>query len=870
MNIESKYELVQLIYLISIFNGVILGLAIAAFFQNRRSSVNKSFSFYLVILIFWTNFVYLYSFLFYMPHVFLPLSIIAGSLLSPGFYLFSRHLTEESYKVKKQEYAGLIPLAVIVLYNILHLFDPRYREMINDIIKVADGQLFRKADWSYYLYTAYVIAGIIFGLFIIFKKIRIEKRQIKRNQLIFIIITITVGYISNIVLVMIKTILNKQVNLLTSVTIIMIALLLIGFSLLRNKAWTVEHMMELVEKQDKELSESYDKLKAIDKTKSDFFTNLSHEMKTPLTLISNYMDKYLENHTAEEEISIIKNNIDKLLEDMINFFDIQKLDRGLALYENNKIIDLSSTVKQKLDLYKSMVSKMGITISQDIENSIFIKADSAAVERIINNLMNNAVRYNKQDGNINVVLSGSENNTTLSIKDTGIGIAEDDIIHIFEPYYQVSHKKKNIQGIGMGLSIVNEIIKSINGNITVNSKPGEGTEFIIALDRYHVKEGDEISRENLSLKPVNNLPFYNRHIQESSNKNNINVLVVEDNTDLLHLVLDKLSGKYNVFGASNGTAALNELETIPVPDVIISDIMMDEMDGIELCKTILNDSRFSDIPFIFLTARSRIEDKIEGLNTGAIDYIYKPFVLDELISKIDAVIRYRELKKNLFEKDKFTSLGMLLGGISHEIFNPLSGITAPLENIEKMISESGMETPANFTKYTNQIRISAEKIHNTINKIKLLYSDNPAVSKEVSLLDAVNFTIADFIKEYKDIDYILKIEAGLKIMANPGAFKIILTNLLSNASEALNGKGKILISAVKEKNTVFIKVEDDGPGIPPEDADTVFDAFYTTKNTGMGLGLNIVKNLCLKQGWDIRVISEKNKGTIFTISTESI
>ena len=331
-----------------------------------------------------------------------------------------------------------------------------------------------------------------------------------------------------------------------------------------------------------------------------------------------------------------------------------------------------------------MVDKLKISIYQNIEESIYIKSASAAIERVVNNLLNNAVRYNKQNGVINVELCGSENEVKLSIKDNGIGIEKNEIEHVFKPYYQVSRKKKNIQGVGMGLSIVKEIVDSLDGEISVNSSPGDGTEFIIRLQRYYLKEGDEVLHDNMTMKTVNNLPFQNENIDRINKTGNVNLLIVEDNIDLLNLMLRKLCERYNVYGSSNGINALKKLEKIPLPDVIVSDIMMDDMDGIELCRTVTKDERFADIPFIFLTARSMIEDKIDGINLGAIDYIYKPFILDELVSKIDAVIRYRELKNTLFEKDKFASLGMLLGGISHEIFNPLSGITAPLENLENI------------------------------------------------------------------------------------------------------------------------------------------------------------------------------------------
>ncbi len=609
----------------------------------------------------------------------------------------------------------------------------------------------------------------------------------------------------------------------------------------------------------------------INRRQTDFFTNVSHEIKTPLTLISNYLDSYIESHGKAKELSIIKGNIDKLLADMVNFFDNLKFERGIDMYDHGSIIDFSEVLSQKIDLYKSMAHRSGITIHADIEESLYLKADPAAMERIINNLMDNALRYNRENGSVEVSLQSSENNILFYVRDTGIGIDEREIDHIFEPYYQITHEKRNIQGIGMGLSLVKNIINSLTGDISVESEPGSGTVFTITMKKYNLKDGDTVFREQLSVRHIDTLPQFDEDSKHAPvTGGNETVLVVEDNRDLLHLILERLGERFTVYGAVNGTEALELLDTIQPPDVIISDIMMDEMDGYELFDALDDNENFRDIPFIFVTARSQSHDRIEGLNRGAIDYIYKPFVVEELISKIDAVIRYRNLQKSLHEKDKFTSLGMLLGGISHEIFNPLSGITGPLTNLEKMIEKSDLKNNSKIQKYVGHIRSSVEKIESAVNNIRVLYSSKNIEKETVPVREIASEVVSFYGRELDGIKINLDIDQNLTVSTNRDALFRILSNLVSNSIDALDGSGTVTLSAGEENGSTVFRVTDTGRGIPPDQIDTIFNAFYTTKEVGqgVGLGLNIVKNLCMKQGWDIAVESVPDKGTTFIITVK--
>jgi signal transduction histidine kinase len=615
---------------------------------------------------------------------------------------------------------------------------------------------------------------------------------------------------------------------------------------------------------------------------TEFFVNLSHEIKTPLTLITNYLDSYLENREMTPEIEAIKRNVDKLLRDMINFFDVLKLRKGLHVYRHDSVVDLSSFIKSKAELFKSTAARGGIDLSADIEPGLYSKIDPSALERIVNNLVENAIKYNKPGGSVGIRLASRGERIDLDVRDTGIGIDSEHIGKLFLPYFQITHKKGNRQGMGLGLSIVKGIVEELQGSIRLRSDPGVGSTFTITLDRHVPREGEPVfddaslfypgGSESPPELPARDLPIENASPSSAPNAGaQHSVLVVEDNEDLRSLLVGRLSGKFWVNAASNGKEALERLGDFELPDVVVSDIMMDTMDGYALFDVLSKDERYAGIPFIFVTARSTVDEKLDGLRKGAVDFIFKPFIIDELISKIESIIRYQDLKKELFEKDKFASIGMLLGGISHEIYNPLSGINAPLENIKKALRGTDLEKNGKIQKYIDYIETSVSRIEDIVANIRALYS-NPSLEKRwVSIGEAADRAFGLFPEAAeRGIVFQKDIADAPTVYAEEHALFQILRNLVANAIDSISGEGRILVGSRREGKATTLYVRDTGKGIDRSDRGRIFDAFFTTKAPpkGLGLGLYVVKDLVLKLKWEIRVDSELGQGTTFTISAK--
>ena len=259
--------------------------------------------------------------------------------------------------------------------------------------------------------------------------------------------------------------------------------------------------------------------------------------------------------------------------------------------------------------------------------------------------MDNAIKYNKKNGDINIRAHTKGEKIFIQIKDTGIGMTYKQIGNIFKPYKQLMANNNNCQGLGMGLYITKKIIEQLGGFIEVESRQNEGSVFTIIFEKYNLSKTD-------SIEISNNEPGFIReplkkNIQDTKiDHNKKTLLLVEDNIDMLLFLKNELKYNYNIITATDGAQAIYKINNCRRPDIIISDIMMKGMNGETFFDKLNKKAEHKDIPFIFLTAKTTIEDKLEALNKGVIDYIFKPFSIDELKAKINAILSFIQNKNS--------------------------------------------------------------------------------------------------------------------------------------------------------------------------------------------------------------------------------
>lgn len=601
------------------------------------------------------------------------------------------------------------------------------------------------------------------------------------------------------------------------------------------------------------------------------FMNLAHEIKTPLTLIKNYLDRYIQKTGLTDDLQVIKQNIYKLERDMVNILDSRKLELGKNLYTMNKSYSFSDILKMKEKLYNESALKKNIEMTFIIKDNLIIQADPLAIDRIINNLIDNAIKYTPNGGKIKVILDEQKDKIEFIVSDTGGGISKYNQKKLFQPYSQIFNQLGSSKGVGLGLFITHSIVKELKGSLSVTSAPDKGTTFTVRFKQAKTPSLidetmiEDITKTSITTESVCSIT----HKESNIISGRKNILLVEDNPDLLFYIKTELENVYNIYISENGNTALSALKEIKKPDLIISDVMMPEMDGFQFLEYLSKTPEYKDIPLIFLSAASDHDAKIKAYHQGAVDFISKPFSIDLIIARIDSLINFQVLKKELYEKDKYATLGMLLGGISHEIFNPLLGIYAPLENLELLLEKFDTTNKEKGDRYIKNINDSVIRIENIVKSLKILYYNRDLDTELLNIDDIIKSIIDIFIKKVSDrIKIDVSIDENFKLTGNHGSMTQILVNLISNSIDAILGNGNITIKAITTKKESYLTVSDTGNGIDEKDIDTIFNAFFTTKEVGKGtgLGLYIVKDLVLRMGWKIEVTSKKNSGTTFKIT----
>lgn len=401
----------------------------------------------------------------------------------------------------------------------------------------------------------------------------------------------------------------------------------------RLRSWNAD-LQEEVDKRTKELQKTNEQ-------KTNNFINLVHETKTPLTLIKNYLDEYISKYGSAQELDVIKGGVDKLTADVINLFDIERFTKGIDAYKHNRISDFSAILRNSLPLFQHYCERQKITCYVYIEDDLVIKADPNAINRIVNNIIENAIKFTSEGGEIVISLTKKKDSILFSVKDTGNGIPSELQKKVFEPYYQIGHKNTGLQGMGLGLPIVKKVVDGLGGTIIIESQPEKftGTKVVIILPAYSTDDNEEVVQSGSGISKLNYEFSYESICDSEYKPGRRTLLLVEDNITMINFLSHKLSVPYNVFCARNGVEALKKLhEMTVIPDLILSDVMMDKMDGFSFAKKLAEQGRYFHIPLIFLTAKSTHIDRLKGLKLGAIDFISKPFSFEELSQKIETVL----------------------------------------------------------------------------------------------------------------------------------------------------------------------------------------------------------------------------------------
>lgn len=504
------------------------------------------------------------------------------------------------------------------------------------------------------------------------------------------------------------------------------------------------HMRFEVQQQRRETERAH----AIEQLKTKFFTNVSHEFRTPLSLIISPLDKIIKQTTDEEQkkqLNLVQRNAKRLLNLVNQLLDFRKMEvQEIKLHPS--IGDFVAFSKDISHSFTDVAEKknIGFSFSSNID-SLEIYFDKDKIEKIFFNLLSNAFKYTHDGGTIDVNLqytkpinNESDGTIAIEVKDTGIGIPADMHDKIFERFFQTDVPQSMVnQGTGIGLAITKEFVTLHNGIITVKSEPEKGTCFTVLLPAKKIYEAS--ARTITASMPEDTEQLLSDAGGKTGKKQTI--MIVEDNEDIRFYLKDNLKANYHVEEAANGKEGWEKIKQLN-PDLIVSDIMMPVIDGIELARKIKSETLTSHIPIILLTAKGSEEKQLEGFNLGVNDYMTKPFTFEILASRIKNLLAQQKLLQKRFQKQIEVNPQEITITPVDEKF-----LKQALEAVEKNIDNPDFSVE-DFSRHMFMNRVTLyRKILSLTGKTPIEFIRSIRLKRAAQLLEKSGMTIAEIAYE---------------------------------------------------------------------------------------------------------------------------
>ena len=679
----------------------------------------------------------------------------------------------------------------------------------------------------------------------------------------------------------------------------------------------------IIEGTRKNLELANEELKKLDRFKSEFFANITHELKTPLTMVLTSLELLLDGelgHISEAQRSTFQSmqrsgaKLLRLIGDLLDLSRIEESRMRLRIAEH----DLAGYLRDLVEEMRSLMQRKGITLTFETEREqLHVWCDLERLERVFLNLLSNASKFTDSGGTVSIHLKDDGDAVLALVKDTGVGFPPELSQRIFSRFFQTDMgKTRRYGGTGIGLSLAKDLVELHGGEIWAESSTSGGSLFHVRLlkDREHFSPdvldrrgsaashadgkrtadrgiadwrfGAEAKFRLLEIDEVTEQRVVERDPDELRRSHT--VLVVEDTPDVIRMIRLSLHHDFRVMAAINGAQGL-ELAKKHHPSIIVTDLMMPVMDGLQLTEQLRKDLQLSHIPIVMLTARNEVESRITGLQAGVDAYLGKPFSTKELVSTVRSLVRQQERTADLVLSQKMDSIETIAGGLAHEIGNPLNYVKNALQLVQRDTQQlmeavtqdkkQGEVDVAAMGRRTQKLFDVAEggvrRIAATVD-LMMRYSRNgfsrvhQAHDVYAAALQALNVLLPSL---GKPLEVVTSFAGEPLVDCVPEELNQVLSNLIQNAAEAAPAEGgRLELNGWTEDGMLHLSVRDNGAGISPENVNQVFNAFFTTKDAGagMGLGLTIAQRVARALGGSIVVQSELGVGTVFTLRVPSL
>ncbi len=668
-------------------------------------------------------------------------------------------------------------------------------------------------------------------------------------------------------------------------------------------------------KTSEELAGTLQRLRELDRFKSEFFANITHELKTPLTMIlaplelmiAGEMGKLTEVQRGSLS-SMLRSGI-KLLKLIGDLLDLSRLTESrlrLRISEHDLVAYLRGLIAQVEPLTQRKA--INLTFSTNVA-VCRLHCDLERLERVFVNLLSNAAKFTPPQGSVRVELHDDGMNVRVSVIDTGIGFPPDKAEALFERFFQLDMAgTRKFGGTGIGLSLARELVELHGGKLRAQSGTEGGATFTVEvpkgtahlqpehIDRRARSEDRVVGKREtdhgigewqveatqqfrlIDIEEATEQRIVQRDPDEQDRS--MSVLVVEDTPDVIRVINLALRGHFRMLAALGGEKGL-ELAATHLPSLIITDLMMPDMDGMELTRRLRADPRTRHIPIVMLTARGDVEDRVAGMDSGVNAYLTKPFSAQELVSTVRGLVRIQETTADLVLTHSMDSLETIAGGLAHEINNPLNYIKNALSLIrtdtETLLRQPGPDNPARVAEVSARAQkmfgvaeIGLRRIGVTVGLMQRYAREGYTRALQPYDLFAAVRDVVDMLQSGIDVPVVQVVTEGVaEVSCVPEEMNQVLTNLVQNALDAIprDGTGAIFVRGRVDGDQVVLTVRDNGPGIAPEHRAKIFTPFFTTKDVGkgMGLGLTIVRRVVTSLGGTIDLATPAAGGCEVTL-----
>lgn len=640
------------------------------------------------------------------------------------------------------------------------------------------------------------------------------------------------------------------------------------------------------------LSEANTELQELSAQRDKMFSNVSHELRTPLTLIVAPVEEMLGQlppGPQRDTLGIVRRNAQRLLRMIDDLLDLAKLEAG-GLRLTIKPTDVAALARHVAENAKPACEAKGIDLRfLPSARSSVVYGDAHRLEIVFTNLIGNAIKFTPEGGRIDVAVEHSAEGTTVSVSDTGPGIPEDQLDKIFQRFHQVQGSERPQHGgTGIGLALAKELTEVHGGHLRVESVPGAGSTFRAFLragkahfqehlsERRQVQLSEHPGRRAEDRLPSGSAPAEMTTHQVRPSQRPLerilldrgrtpHILLVEDEPELRQFMFGMLTRHFEVSTAGDGLEAL-EMIGKQRPDLILTDIMMPRLNGIDLCRTLKNDARLQHIPVILLTARGESESELKGYAAGADDFVSKPFHTEVILARVRAHLKMRALSLQIADQARLASAGTLAAGLAHEVKNPINAILSAAK-----VLEAGGSSKVPSERLLGLIVDGAQRVNEIVSALNA--HARPADGADLQAVDVragIEVTLRLLEHKTKDIRIHRQFETTESVRVPVRAFNQVVLNLIDNAIRA--GGDNIWITLRQRGGMVCAAVADDGPGVPPDFVSRIFDPFFTTRDQGegTGLGLHLSRRIAQECGGELRYETRPGGGAKFVLEVPAM